>query len=717
MKITSIILIILLLSFGIIPDFGMAAIQAEGQSLKLGDYVQFGAYNNQPILWRIINKNKDGSLMLFSEYILCMRAFDANGDSTDGRDSKDRSRVRRGSNNWEKSNMREWLNSKDTVVKYSHQKPDKNHVEDFSNDDPQAGFLSYFTEMERNAIQPCTHKIILSGVDKAVKAGGTEYHKESSQIANVVQNYDTSYYKNLTDNVFLLDIKELHDYVYKRGWETKRECNPKGIFTAEDSVMADFTGYWLRTPTGDIGDAVRDVCGDIVRSLLAFKRNVGVVPALNLKANTQISGGDGSKDKPYVLNTAPKYIELKLGSTSLNLQKGNIGTIISDVEPSNARIKYSSSNPDVASVSSDGTVKGINQGTAVITVSASNTGYINKVQKVYVTVVPDSVSYIDYDVSAEVSGGSFTIWDGNRFMTINGYNSYVSQNGINWDKAGLLYPGQSENYQEVQKEPWLYIYDLWYGLAYGNNTYLALSHSESSLMRGKVLWSKDGITWNQSLVGKLGSGNVAFLGVKYINKSFYVFGYSANNKDKQYNDKLIIYKSLDGVNWKTYVQTFPGGYDAVAFNGKTYVLGSHYREIAVSGDGTKWTIIDLGKSIKFKGTGGTGLIKGLASKGDNFVLTTYQGEILTSKDGKKWSKTADMNLNFEGMEWTGRQYIAPAYDNENNEGSIFVSKDGSKWSQIKLGKNIHPKDIYWNSKEIFISCNSVIVKVSQDIKF
>jgi hypothetical protein len=36
-------------------------------------------YYNEPILWRVINIDKDGDPLLFSEHILCLKAFDSAG--------------------------------------------------------------------------------------------------------------------------------------------------------------------------------------------------------------------------------------------------------------------------------------------------------------------------------------------------------------------------------------------------------------------------------------------------------------------------------------------------------------------------------------------------------------------------------------------------------------------------------------------------------------
>jgi hypothetical protein len=44
-------------------------------TIKVGDYVLFGSYNDEPILWRCIDT--ENGVMLLSEYILCMKAYDA----------------------------------------------------------------------------------------------------------------------------------------------------------------------------------------------------------------------------------------------------------------------------------------------------------------------------------------------------------------------------------------------------------------------------------------------------------------------------------------------------------------------------------------------------------------------------------------------------------------------------------------------------------------
>ncbi|MEA4847445.1 MAG: hypothetical protein VB106_09470, partial [Clostridiaceae bacterium] len=66
-----------LLIFGLIPSIPVP-VQA-AQTVQVGDYIFFGTYNGQPILWRVISLDKKGDPLLFSEKLLSFKDFDAPG--------------------------------------------------------------------------------------------------------------------------------------------------------------------------------------------------------------------------------------------------------------------------------------------------------------------------------------------------------------------------------------------------------------------------------------------------------------------------------------------------------------------------------------------------------------------------------------------------------------------------------------------------------------
>src|SRR5690606_3818013 len=135
------------------------------------------------------------------------------------------------------SNIREWLNSEETNVSYTHNAPTEANVNNGQNEyADEKGFLAEgnFTATERAMLAPRTHKVLLAEIDSNVKEGGTQAHVyDNSPINETVSNYDTSYYKMLTDRVFLLSVKEIYDWVAARGWEYKAKPTPEAVANSE----------------------------------------------------------------------------------------------------------------------------------------------------------------------------------------------------------------------------------------------------------------------------------------------------------------------------------------------------------------------------------------------------------------------------------------------------------------------------------------------------
>lgn len=312
---TMLLTIAIILTIFVVPS----ANAVPATKLNLGSYVQFGRYLSQPIIWRVINKNADGSILLFSEKILCLKAFDAaesgNVEQGGGAYTEVPERQYHGSNNWENSNIREWLNSKEKKVSYSTQSPVKSAVLQNSYD-KEAGFLYNFTKGEQELIQSTTHKALMTSVDLNKKQGGSEAFKYNYKISNVVQNYDKAYYQRINDKVFLLDVKELHDFVYKRKWEYRKIPTDKAIQNAEFKFEGlNVKKYWkvsLRTPSFDYSDSLRfigdngGIYGDYESPLNPNDGSSGIVPALHLKSKISASKGAGTISNPYII-----YVPIK----------------------------------------------------------------------------------------------------------------------------------------------------------------------------------------------------------------------------------------------------------------------------------------------------------------------------------------------------------------------------------------------------------------------
>ncbi|OGO80567.1 MAG: hypothetical protein A2Y21_06470 [Clostridiales bacterium GWC2_40_7] len=70
--------LLLFIAAAIIPVFMVSIRSNAAVTLQTGDYVKFGMYDGDPILWRVVNVDGNGPLIL-SDRILCLKAFDAAG--------------------------------------------------------------------------------------------------------------------------------------------------------------------------------------------------------------------------------------------------------------------------------------------------------------------------------------------------------------------------------------------------------------------------------------------------------------------------------------------------------------------------------------------------------------------------------------------------------------------------------------------------------------
>lgn len=146
---------------------------------QAGDTVVFGSYNGETIEWRVLDvDNENQSVKLVAKNILTMKAIDApeSGDfNSDGEqdywgkgtpadaDLELQAHVR-GSNDWNTSNIRTWLNSEAEVVKYEGQAPVPGAMSEHKNGyQNEPGFLHGFTEEDRSAIKQdeCGDKVSL----------------------------------------------------------------------------------------------------------------------------------------------------------------------------------------------------------------------------------------------------------------------------------------------------------------------------------------------------------------------------------------------------------------------------------------------------------------------------------------------------------------------------------------------------------------------------
>lgn len=266
--------------------------------VQLGDYIQLGSYDGEPILWRCVSVDENGPLML-SDRVLCdSMPYDAqtSENSVSGSHRHSSYRSKYGSNHWRDSDMRSWLNSDADAgqVKWLCGNPPKDgYIVGGGAYDGKAGFLNGFTPDEAAAIKTVTQRAIVSHPEYTagyIDAPGADL-PYNTDIGSVADGYEGAHYENITDKVFLLDVKQLHT-VYE---------NLGGYYIAQNRNGVNWS-YWLRTPVTDCNHDMRYVSpqGSIGRDA-PCKGYYGVRPAFYLDAAYYaVTSGSGTAADPYV---------------------------------------------------------------------------------------------------------------------------------------------------------------------------------------------------------------------------------------------------------------------------------------------------------------------------------------------------------------------------------------------------------------------------------
>ncbi len=237
---------------------------------ELGDTITMGSYLGEPIQWRVIDISDDGrSAMVIAQNILTMKCFDAaEGGKFNFYDgeyywstplsemSEELQRLTKGSNSWEDSNIRLWLNSDRENVQYIGQAPTQQAMSELSNGyNTEAGFLRSFTDEELSAI--LTTQVITNGKvteDKVFLLSKDElellYRADVSKYAlptDTAVKQDTSRWYELNQNDF--GIMDHYWWLRDANTDTANECylintsySSIDIFTAS----AGLEGYGIR---------------------------------------------------------------------------------------------------------------------------------------------------------------------------------------------------------------------------------------------------------------------------------------------------------------------------------------------------------------------------------------------------------------------------------------------------------------------------------------
>ena len=282
--------------------------KAEGTkpNIKIGDYIKLGTYENEPILWRCVDIDDNGPLMLMDK-VLGSMPYDAKTSENSATRSHSRNSFRSsyGSNHWRDSNMRSWLNSDADAGKVDWlcgNPPKSDYVGYGSEYDKKAGFLNGFSKAEIAAIKTVTQRSIVPHPEYSAGyiAGPGSDLPYNTDIASVAYGFEKAYYENIIDKVFLPDVKQLNT-IYNNS-------NILGNYYLAKNKDGIRWSYWLRTPITDCNHDMRyvETDGNIYR-VAPYFGHIGVRPAFYLDTDYYIvSEGNGEVNSPYVGDAADK---------------------------------------------------------------------------------------------------------------------------------------------------------------------------------------------------------------------------------------------------------------------------------------------------------------------------------------------------------------------------------------------------------------------------
>lgn len=259
-KLLSLLLVVAM----IVPMCGMMfTVGAEDtSSIKVGDTITLGKYNGKDIAWVCVLIDSNGPLMMTKD-VLCNKAYDASGVSEEYHtDGWGYIRKNYGSNCWCDSSLRQWLNSNDNKVSYSHCPPN------YAN---EAGFMTNFTSDELKMIKKVKQKSYINSWETQRSGycdGGTKESTDSITISGLNMNYSSFYYQWLTDSFFVLNQVQLY-----------------GAYKNDPNCLVTNTECWTRI-AANTGASYENVYtfGSDSNSLQHAKANVskGVRPAFYL---------------------------------------------------------------------------------------------------------------------------------------------------------------------------------------------------------------------------------------------------------------------------------------------------------------------------------------------------------------------------------------------------------------------------------------------------
>ena len=256
----------------------------------VGDYVSFGSYlpggetakdGNGTIEWQVVETGSQGTVLVATK-ILSIRPFDCAESGMFDRDEAgtayDRSkrdtyteaqmREFRGSNDWETSDLRAWLNASG-VVQYSGKTPQNTATDENGNAyGTETGFLTDFTKAESSLVEQSGNGVFLLTKEQVRKyALEGVLNPSATPTEEAIAADETNWYRSYKDS-------GMEDYI----WATA---------SAAEGSACDI--YYVNVSAAEETFGIKP----------AAAAGYGIRPAICIFTDDGSWEGDGSRQNPY----------------------------------------------------------------------------------------------------------------------------------------------------------------------------------------------------------------------------------------------------------------------------------------------------------------------------------------------------------------------------------------------------------------------------------
>lgn len=285
-------------------------------SIEVGDYIYFGKYKNELIRWRCISIDENGPLML-SEKVLCLKEYDAASPLY-----SNYYRKTNGSNFWNTSCLRQWLNSNSKTVDWIYGTPSYGN---------EAGFMTNFTSEELSSINVVTQRTYLNSLDADLKDGGSkELDLQCGTFENDLKGLSSRandcIYIDSDDSFFCLGAEQL-DALYANFGADFTKAYPSVELAKSSGISAEsYREYWVRIPANwgmsyENNVTIRE-CDNT--GIQHSNTMVGVRPAFYLKVGNSVAPVDTNIDEnKYIVEEVGKYTNEVMWQAYSNIMNEN----------------------------------------------------------------------------------------------------------------------------------------------------------------------------------------------------------------------------------------------------------------------------------------------------------------------------------------------------------------------------------------------------------